>query len=127
MKDSGMTPKPHPKEFKLLEKRDLRITWSDGHTTRFSLQRFRDECPCAGCQGESDIFGEIKMPMQLPIAVPGKYELKSLVPVGNYAVAARWGDGHDTGIYSWEHLLAMEARMERQDKPEEQAPPDTDH
>jgi DUF971 family protein len=100
----------HPTEFKLIDKRDLRITWSDGHITHFSLQRFRDDCPCAGCQGESDIFGDVKMPFQLPIAIPGKYELKSLTPVGNYAIAAAWGDGHDSGIYSWEHLRQMEAR-----------------
>jgi len=105
-------PSPvHPRAFKLLEARDLRITWSDGHITRFPLQLFRDECPCAGCSGESDLFGEIKMPVQLPIARPGQYELKSLTPVGNYAVAAVWGDGHDSGIYSWQYLLDMEAKQ----------------
>lgn len=103
--------KPAPKEFKLLDGRDLRITWSDGHVTRVSLQFFRDECPCAGCKGESDIFGEMKMPLQLPIAVPGKYELRRLAAVGNYAVAASWGDGHDSGIYSWDYLLEMENRL----------------
>jgi DUF971 family protein len=101
-----------PTGFKLIDKRDMRISWSDGHITHVPLQRFRDECPCAGCQGESDIFGDIRMPMQLQIAIPGKYELKSLTPVGNYAVAAAWGDGHDSGIYSWEYLLEMEARLE---------------
>jgi len=50
------------------------------------------------------------MPVQLPIAVPGKYELLRLTPVGNYAVAAVWGDGHDTGIYSWDYLLGLEQR-----------------
>lgn len=102
---------PHPKEIKLTDDRELRIAWSDGHISRFSLQYFRDQCPCAGCQGESDIFGEVRMPMQLPIARPGKYDLKKLTPVGNYAIVAVWGDGHDTGIYSWEHLLTMEERQ----------------
>jgi DUF971 family protein len=101
-----------PTGFKLVDGRDLRISWSDGHSTRVPLQRFRDECPCAGCQGESDIFGDIKKPMLLPIAIPGKYELKSLTPVGNYAVAAVWGDGHDSGIYSWDYLREMEARLD---------------
>ena len=102
---------PTPKEFKLLDRRDLRIIWSDGHITRMSLQHFRDECPCAGCRGESDIFGEVRMPMQLPIATPDKYELKKLSPIGNYAVAAAWGAGHDSGIYSWDYLLDMESRL----------------
>ncbi|MDX9759046.1 MAG: DUF971 domain-containing protein [Bacteroidota bacterium] len=102
----------HPTGFKLIDGRDLRITWSDGHIVHVPIQRFRDECPCASCQGESDIFGTIRMPMQLQIAVPGKYELKSLTPLGNYAVAALWGDGHDSGIYSWDYLRAMEARLD---------------
>jgi len=102
---------PQPSSFKLEENRELRIAWSDGHITRFPLQIFRDECPCAECSGESDIFGEVKMPVQLPIARPGKYDLKSLTPIGNYAVAAVWGDGHDSGIYSWEYLLRMESKQ----------------
>ena len=100
-----------PTGFKLIDGRDLRITWNDGHITHVPLQRFRDDCPCAGCQGESDIFGEIKKPMRLEIAIPGKYVLKSLTPVGNYAIAAVWGDGHDSGIYTWEYLLDMEKRV----------------
>ena len=104
-----MTPAAtQPTEITLTDDRVLRIVWSDGHISRFSLQYFRDQCPCAGCQGESDIFGEVRMPMQLPVTKPGKYELKHLAPVGNYAVAAVWGDGHDTGIYSWEYLRSME-------------------
>jgi DUF971 family protein len=35
---------------------------------------------------------------------PRMNELKALVPVGNYAIQATWGDGHDTGIYAWGQL-----------------------
>ncbi len=35
---------------------------------------------------------------------PGMNELVSLKPVGNYAIQASWKDGHDSGIYTWEHL-----------------------
>jgi DUF971 family protein len=99
---------PTPVAFARTDANELRITWSDGHIARFSLQVFRDHCPCAGCQGESDLFGVKHMPLQLPVMTPGKYELARLTPVGNYAIAAVWGDGHDSGIYSWAHLLAME-------------------
>ena len=38
----------------------------------------------------------------------GKREvlLTALEPVGNYAVQPRFSDGHDSGIYSWDYLLA---------------------
>ena len=35
---------------------------------------------------------------------PGMNELESLTPTGQYGVQAKWKDGHDTGIYSWEYL-----------------------
>lgn len=102
----------HPTSITLTPERDLRIAWSDGHVVRFALQYFRDQCPCAGCKGETDILGGHHPPLQLPVMTPGKYELKALTPVGNYAIAAAWGDGHDTGIYSWEYLLGLEGRTD---------------
>lgn len=38
---------------------------------------------------------------------PGMNELDALTPVGNYAVQARWKDGHDTGIYTWQMLRGL--------------------
>ena len=35
---------------------------------------------------------------------PGMNELETLTPVGNYGVQAKWKDGHDSGIYTWENL-----------------------
>jgi len=31
----------------------------------------------------------------------------SLVPMGNYAIAIHFSDGHTTGIYSWSYLLHL--------------------
>lgn len=99
----------NPTEILLTPERELRITWSDGHVVRLSLQFLRDECPCAGCKGESGLLGVHYVPTQLPILTLGKYELKSLNAVGNYAIAATWGDGHDSGIYSYDYLLKLES------------------
>ena len=30
----------------------------------------------------------------------------NIEPVGNYALRIVWSDGHDTGIYSYDHLRA---------------------
>ena len=31
-------------------------------------------------------------------------EIESLIPMGNYAIAIHFNDGHTTGIYSWSYL-----------------------
>ena len=38
--------------------------------------------------------------------------ISSLVPMGNYAIAIHFSDGHTTGIYSWNYLLHLGAEKE---------------
>ena len=33
--------------------------------------------------------------------------ISSLMPMGNYAIAIHYSDGHSTGIYSWSYLLHL--------------------
>ena len=33
--------------------------------------------------------------------------ISSLLPMGNYAIAIHFNDGHSTGIYSWSYLLHL--------------------
>jgi DUF971 family protein len=46
------------------------------------------------------------IPAQQP-ELPGKYVLKGAQQVGNYALQIHWGDGHQTGIYTWEKLRSL--------------------
>ena len=69
------------------------------------LADLRDACPCAHCTGE-EIMGQTVFEGMKTVA-PGMNDLKGLTPVGNYAVQAAWGDGHDTGIYTWEQLRSL--------------------
>lgn len=71
-----------------------------------SAQQLRNNCPCAGCQGESVLLHKYE-PMNKPDLKPESYELQNVVLVGNYAIKLIWKDGHDTGIYSWEHLINL--------------------
>ncbi len=89
---------------------ELRITWDDGHLSVLPIKLLRDECPCAGCKGEV-LFGKVYKPAPLLVFQEGMYKLVSLSAVGQYAIQAVWGDGHDTGIYSWEYLRALEAAL----------------
>lgn len=99
-----------PTKISLTAEHELKVVWSDGHVVRFALHVLRDECPCAGCKGEPGLFGTYHAPPDPGPAMPGKYEIAAIENVGNYAIAIRWKDGHDTGIYSWQYLLGLENR-----------------
>lgn len=77
------------------EAREVLIRWSNGAEHRLPNRYLRGWCPCAACQGHG---GERKY------VVATADDIKGLRPVGNYAVAVTWSDGHDTGIYSWGYL-----------------------
>ena len=83
----------------------LSVSWDDGHAGLVSLKTLRDECPCAGCKGETVLLRTYTPSPQ--VELPGRYRLVSAQQVGSYALGARWGDGHSSGIYTWEHLRAL--------------------
>jgi DUF971 family protein len=93
------------KQIKLANTNELLIVWDDGHQSIIPLRLLRDSCPCAGCRGETILLKTFKPEIQPEL--PGKYELKGAEPVGNYALQFTWGDGHDTGIYTWEILRSL--------------------
>ena len=76
----------------------LEIHWADGGRTRFPHRLLRGYCPCAGCQGHS---GPIRF------KDGGDLELREIEAVGNYALALKWGDRHDTGIYDFPYLRRL--------------------
>jgi DUF971 family protein len=83
----------------------LVIVWSDGLRCALSWRDLRAACPCAGCREE-----RAKPPDPFRILKPS--ELGPLAPVsmprvGRYAYKIVWSDGHDTGIYTLEHLRAL--------------------
>jgi DUF971 family protein len=83
----------------------LVIQWSDGHRSVYAWQHLRDNCPCAGCREE-----RLKPPDPFRILKPAELvPLKpvSLTPVGYYAYKITWSDGHDTGLFTLEHLRSL--------------------
>jgi ATP-binding protein involved in chromosome partitioning len=42
-----------------------------------------------------------------PATVPLDVEAESIALVGAYGIKIRWSDGHDTGIYTYDYLLAL--------------------
>ncbi len=83
---------------------ELAIEWDDGHRGRHTLETLRNECPCASCKAEA---ARESGPVLLPVLVPGKFVLQEIKLVGSYAVQLLWGDGHQTGIYSFPYLREL--------------------
>jgi len=82
---------------------ELAIKWEDGSENYIPLERLRRHCPCAGCRGEADILGNVyKSPRQA--FTPAAFQLVRFSSVGGYAIQPVWGDGHATGIYSFNYL-----------------------
>ena len=80
--------------------------WEDGLESYINLKTLRENCPCANCEGEKDVFGNIYKGNTSPIN-ENSFLLKGLQPVGYYALRPFWKDGHHSGIYSFEKLRAL--------------------
>lgn len=87
----------------------LQIEWSDGLNQRITWRTLRDRCPCAHCKADR------RQPASLnPLAIlqPGEaapLRVTSMRPVGNYAYAIDFSDGHASGIYALEYLREVGA------------------
>ena len=82
---------------------ELAIKWDDGTESFVPLDTLRRCCPCAGCQGETDVFGNVYKNPNRPLT-PAAFQLVRLATVGGYAIQPVWADGHATGIFSFEYL-----------------------
>ena len=82
----------------------LEIEWADGHQSAYPLKYLRSECPCAGCRTERD---EARAnPFRVIGAAPSA-EIVNIEAVGRYALRFSWKDGHNAGIYTFDHLRAL--------------------
>ena len=88
------------------QSRVLEVSFSDGASFRIPFELMRIYSPSAEVQGHG--------PGQ-EVLQTGKrdVELKTLEPVGNYAVQPTFSDGHDTGIFSWDYLYFLGSQQEQ--------------
>ena len=96
-----------PEHIAVSKSKGIKIDWQDGHHSEYELRYLRDNCPCATCAGAHR--SEALPARVLPPFRMYKPTLKiaGLEPVGNYAVQIRWSDGHNSGIYSFDHLRSI--------------------
>lgn len=107
-----MTNYPAPTQITQPSSHLLAFTWPDSSVSIVPLKLLRDECPCAGCKGET-ILGKHFAPIALPTFTPGMYEVEKIEPVGKYGLQFYWKDGHNTGIYAWEYLHLLCRQIEK--------------
>ena len=95
---------PTPTSFLLDEKkRQLILSWSDGHESVHNWEALRWACPCAWCAGEGGQPGMLASKKSLSAE---ETTLVNLQLVGRYGLTPLWEDGHKTGIYTFEKLRA---------------------
>jgi DUF971 family protein len=95
---------PSPTSFLLdEEKRQLTLIWTDEHESVHSWEALRWVCPCAWCAGEGSRPGMLQNKQSLSVE---ETTLVDVQPVGRYGLTPIWGDGHKTGIYTYEKLRA---------------------
>jgi DUF971 family protein len=82
---------------------ELAIKWDNGGESFIPLEKLRRHCPCAACKGEMDVMGRVYKGPDKPFP-PRAFVLVRVAHVGGYAVQPVWGDGHATGIYSFDYL-----------------------
>lgn len=91
---------------KQLDKQTLSIAWKDGHESRLAVRVLRLKCPCAQCIDE--MTGEVLLKDEQVAADICPINIE---PVGHYALRFRWSDGHDTGIYTFERIRALDQEL----------------
>ena len=92
---------PIPTEIKLHRgSRILEITFADGQVFKLPCEFLRVYSPSAEVRGHG--------PGQ-EVLQTGKrdIEIRSVEPVGSYAIQPTFSDGHATGIYSWDYLYEL--------------------
>jgi len=85
---------------------ELAIAWDDKSESYITLEKLRRACPCAYCSGETDVLGNVARGPKVPLQ-PAAFDLRSFETVGAYAIRPVWGDGHSSGIYSYELLKKL--------------------
>jgi DUF971 family protein len=86
--------------------RVLEIAFADGRAFRLPYEFLRVYSPSAEVRGHG--------PGQ-EVLQTGKraVEIRSVEPVGSYAIQPVFSDGHSTGIYSWDYLYELGETQDR--------------
>jgi DUF971 family protein len=97
----------YPTALELTPENRLLITWNDGQKRSYSVRELRDVCPCATCREKRNQPAD---PFALPLLKQVQTQpltIARMEPMGNYAYAIHFSDGHDTGIFAFSLLREL--------------------
>ena len=86
--------------------KELALKLSDGSDLFINLADLRKACPCAGCSGETDVFGNTYIGENKKLVLDA-FKVVKYSFVGLYGVRFFWGDGHRDGIYTFDLLKSL--------------------
>lgn len=81
---------------------EMRLQWNTGEDFAVPYVEMRFDCPCAGCVDEHTGRRTLKRE-----SISAEIKPKAAAPVGRYALAIGWNDGHDTGMYHFDRLYEL--------------------
>lgn len=103
-----MTPEVYPRSLARPAEGVVRITWSDGQTRDYRARELRDACPCASCREKRGAAPASPSSLTvLSLAETQPLGVETMRPVGNYAYAIYFSDGHKNGIFTFAHLREL--------------------
>lgn len=94
----------------------LEINFADANKIILDSKTIRKNCPCASCQAKrGDTSHANPLTPQsgrsllrvISSSLAEEEDLKQIWVLGNYALGMKWGDGHDSGIYTFEFLKSL--------------------
>ena len=84
----------------------IALKLGDERELSISLKHLRKSCPCAYCNGETDVFGNIYKGQNL-ILNDASFKMLKISLIGDYAIRFFWKDGHSGGIYTFDLLETL--------------------
>lgn len=92
----------------------LEITWEEGLVQRISSEVLRKNCPSAISRAqrgddshEKPLTAKSSLLKIIEHTRAEELRLDKIWGVGNYALGMQWGDGHNTGIYTYDLLYEL--------------------
>ncbi len=84
----------------------LAVLWDNETDSFITYKILRNNCPCAYCSGETDVFGNVYIGQGIKKSDLA-FEITKIEIVGHYAIQIYWKDNHSSGIYPFTLLQKL--------------------